>query len=147
MANQAKADANGSCFQWTDHGVKVWVTNSDEKAASISCLLRMQVTVYTMISPSLSESSFSREEVVLRLKFGHRSKDCENRKVCDTCEKMQSTRLHDNHIKEERPDRKEDGTARTSSEATSKRVIQNVKDSHTSTIIPVWLSMTSEPDR
>lgn len=40
-----------------------------------------------------------------------------------------------------------DKAARTSREATSNRVVQNVTDTHTSTIIPVWVSATSEPDR
>ena len=35
---------------------------------------------------------------------------------------------------------------RTSLEATSNRVLQHVKDTHTSTLIPVWVSATSEPD-
>lgn len=35
-------------------------------------------------------------------------------------------------------------TAETSHEATSNRLIQNIKDTHTSSIIPVWVSAESE---
>ncbi len=80
------------------------------------------------------------------------------------CEKGHPTCLHDNRTKEERMltrpdgarsseksregrkmDRPQDKIARTSHEATSSRVVQNVKDAHTSTIIPAWASATSEP--
>lgn len=82
-----------------------------------------------------------------------------------TCEKRHPTCLHDNRTKEgrllTRPDGArdcdkskegkiewpQDKATRTSREATSNRVVLNVKDTHTSTIIPVWVSATSEPDR
>ncbi|XP_053272740.1 uncharacterized protein LOC128430658 [Pleuronectes platessa] len=83
--------------------------------------------------------------------------------ICKTCEKKHPTCLHDNRTKEGRrstmPDaardmsngrkieRSQDRATRTSLEATSNRVLQHVKGTHTSTIIPVWVSASSEPDR
>ncbi|KAJ8404442.1 hypothetical protein AAFF_G00337090 [Aldrovandia affinis] len=154
-------------------GAKVLATNSDEKAVSTSCVFCEKA------GHSLHKCrKFMNETILERVKFvqqtklcfgclksGHRSKDCENRKICDMCEKGHPTCLHDNRTKEERMSTRPDGArdsdkskerkmerpqnnpARTSSEATSHRVIQNVKDTHTSTIIPVWVSATSEPDR
>ncbi|KAM7416948.1 hypothetical protein PAMA_018837 [Pampus argenteus] len=98
------------------------------------------------------------------LQSGHRSKDCERRQTCNICEKKHPTCLHDNRTKETRMLTKANGAGdydklkdkgtewrqdkemKPSFEATSNRVIQNLKDTHTSTIIPVWVSTTSEPD-
>lgn len=90
------------------------------------------------------------------LKSGHHSKDCESRATCDTCDKKHPTCLHDNRTREERtrksqtssdrtrqrnPDTLQDHTVTpTTSEATSNRVAQNVDDTHTSSIVPVWVS-------
>ncbi|XP_034088632.1 uncharacterized protein LOC117557059 [Gymnodraco acuticeps] len=93
------------------------------------------------------------------LKSGHRSKECKNRKICETCEKGHPTCLHDNRTREERMSTNHDGerestmerpqgkAASTPHEATSNTVFQNVKVPHTSTIVPVWVSATSEPHR
>ncbi|XP_045070452.1 uncharacterized protein LOC123484318 [Coregonus clupeaformis] len=98
------------------------------------------------------------------LKPGHRSKECENRRICDTCEKGHPTCLHDNRSKERgmstrtdgemESDKSREGTTDRSQErvtkppreVTSNRVIQNVKGTHTSSVIPVWLSTTSKPN-
>jgi len=49
--------------------------------------------------------------------------------------------------RERKMDWPQDKATRSSREVTCNRVIQNVKDTCTSTVIPVWLSVTSEPDR
>jgi len=49
--------------------------------------------------------------------------------------------------RERKMDWPQDKATRSSREVTCNRVIQNVKDTCTSTIIPVWLSVTSVPDR
>ncbi|KAJ8375840.1 hypothetical protein SKAU_G00064200 [Synaphobranchus kaupii] len=157
-------------FKSRGRGAKVLATNSDEKAVSTSCVFCEKA------SHSLHKCrKFMNETISERVKFvqqkklcfgclesGHRSKDCENRKTCNTCGKGHPTCLHDNRTKEERMSARTDGardsnksrerkmdcpqdnSARTSSEATSHRVIQNVKDTHNSTIIPVWVSATNE---
>ncbi|XP_061136382.1 uncharacterized protein LOC133155240 [Syngnathus typhle] len=91
------------------------------------------------------------------LKSGHRSKDCGERNTCDTCEKGHPTCLHDDRTKEERMSTKPYGSryneqpqeeAETpSNDATTNRVVQNTANTHTSTIIPVWLSSVSKPNR
>ena len=49
--------------------------------------------------------------------------------------------------KERKNEQSQDQSERPSREATALRVIQNVGDTHTSTIIPVWVSSTSVPSR
>lgn len=103
------------------------------------------------------------------LKPGHYSKNCERRSVCDTCKKKHPTCLHEGRAKEDgkkehRDDaRKESGkhskekerskerteskqTDETSSEAISHRVVQDMNNTHTSSVMPVWLSTTSNPE-
>ncbi|KAK0134384.1 hypothetical protein N1851_030041 [Merluccius polli] len=109
------------------------------------------------------------------LMSGHRSKECKNKNCCSMCEKRHPTCLHDDRTKEERMATRPDGArnidrsrerrverlhdtsarassemrassnATTSSEARSLRVVQNIKDTHTSSIVPVWVSAASEP--
>lgn len=91
------------------------------------------------------------------LKPGHLSKACENRSVCDTCKGKHPTSLHQDRTayterKAQNEERKERKTVSTqtneeSTEALSAKVLQNTHNTHTSTVIPVWLSTTSEPDR
>ncbi|KAJ8342594.1 hypothetical protein SKAU_G00325220 [Synaphobranchus kaupii] len=103
------------------------------------------------------------------LKSGHYSKNCEKRSVCDTCKRKHPTCLHEDRAKEDgkkeqRDDeRKESGkhikekerskerteskqTNGTLNEATSNRVVQDMNSTYTSTVIPVWLSTTSNPE-
>lgn len=94
------------------------------------------------------------------LKPGHHSKNCEDRSVCEKCQKQHPSCLHENRIKEAKRtpqsgQSKEKLKERnpelvqnkdTASEATSNRVIQDVNNTHTSTIVPVWVSATSEPN-
>ncbi|XP_066553505.1 uncharacterized protein LOC136721589 [Amia ocellicauda] len=155
------------------HGAKVLATNSDEKAVTTSCIFCEKAghslhKCRKFMDETISERvKFVQEKKLCFgcLKFGHRSKDCENREICDMCEKRHPACLHDNRTKEERMstrlsgagnsgksrerkiERPQDRAARSSRESTSNRVLQNVKDTHTSTVIPVWLSVTSEPDR
>ena len=125
------------------------------------CSVKGQGIVFTSVinsSKELSLTEFVRERRMCFgcLRSGHRSKDCENRMICQTCEKKHLTCLHDNRTEEGRmstmPNAARDMSngrkiessqhraTRTSLEATSNRVLQHVKDTHTSTIIPVWVS-------
>lgn len=54
---------------------------------------------------------------------------------------------HSDKSKEVKMQHPHNKAARTSREAISNRVVQNVTETYTSTIIPVWVSATSEPDR
>ncbi|CAI5661726.1 unnamed protein product [Oreochromis niloticus] len=153
------------------NGAKVLATRSNERTVSASC-------VYCERSGHslLKCRRFINESIVERLKFvqdkklcfgclnsGHRSKDCESRETCDTCNKRHPTCLHDNRNKEDRTRRhqtknsdrtrqtnsdvsQDNSVTPTTSEATSNRVTQNVDDTHTSSIIPVWVSTKGEPE-
>ncbi|XP_051816280.1 uncharacterized protein LOC127537608 [Acanthochromis polyacanthus] len=99
------------------------------------------------------------------LKSGHHSKNCEKRSVCDTCKKKHPTCLHEDRAKEDGKkehwdgEQKEGGkhvklkertevkqTDEMPSEATSHRVVQDIDSTHTSSVMPVWLSTTSNPE-
>ncbi len=94
------------------------------------------------------------------LKPGHRSKNCEDRNVCETCKKKHPTCLHEDRTKETKKFPNSDQTKEKSQErnqrltqnkettgdATSNRVVQDVNNTHTSTIVPVWVSTTNEPN-
>ncbi|XP_076740274.1 uncharacterized protein LOC143418645 [Maylandia zebra] len=99
------------------------------------------------------------------LGFGHQSKKCERRKMCDTCKGKHPTCLHEERDKtskkrkekesdkepqmkgmEGNKESRETKPKEAPSEAISNRVIQSDRSNLTSTIIPVWLSTTSNPE-
>lgn len=153
-------------------GAKVLANNADEKAVATNCVFcdkaghSLQRCRKFMQRTILERVKFVQEKKLCFgcLKFGHHSKDCGDRNTCDTCEKRHPTCLHDDRTKEERMSTKSNGARdsdkskerrnnqpqdqaeKSSSEATSLRVVQNV-DTHTSTIIPVWVSSMAEPNR
>ncbi|XP_051813072.1 uncharacterized protein LOC110968427 isoform X1 [Acanthochromis polyacanthus] len=154
-------------------GAKVLATSSNEKAATTNCGYceraghSLQECRKFMDETITERVKFVQEKKLCfgYLKSGHRSRDCDSRNTCDICEKRHPTCLHDNCTKEKRTsartdrvrnshkpgernvDSPQDRTVRTAYEATSNRVIQHVKDTHTSSIIPVWVSAASEPNR
>ncbi len=94
------------------------------------------------------------------LKPGHRSKNCDDRSVCETCKKKHPTCLHEDRTKETKKFPKSEQTneksqernqrltqnKETTGDATSNRVVQDVNNTHTSTIVPVWVLTTNEPN-
>nr|XP_054599707.1 uncharacterized protein LOC129164253 [Nothobranchius furzeri] len=93
------------------------------------------------------------------LGFGHQSKKCEKRKMCDTCKGKHPTCLHEERDKSSRKRKEEESDKEPQmkesretkpkeapSEAISNRVIQSDRSNLTSTIIPVWLSTISNPE-
>lgn len=149
---------------------KVLVTNSDEKDSATGCVFCEEN------GHSLHKCRrFMEENITERVKFvqeqklcfgclksGHRSKDCKGRKTCRTCEKSHPSCLHDDRSREERMAARAAGTeennwskkesqlneaGNTMNEGIAHRVTQNIKGTHTSTIIPVWVSTTRDPDR
>ena len=165
------------CVKSGGPGAKVLATTSDEKAVVTSCVFcekaghSLQRCYKFMQGTILERIKFVQENKLCFgcLKFGHRSRDCRERDSCDTCERRHPTCLHDDRTKEERMstrsdrarysdkdkeeykerknEQSQDQSERPSREATALRVIQNVGDTHTSTIIPVWVSSTSVPSR
>ncbi|XP_061759712.1 uncharacterized protein LOC133554697 [Nerophis ophidion] len=95
------------------------------------------------------------------LQSGHRSKNCSNRSVCDTCEKKHPTCLHEERTKDEqKPPQAKPSTSQENpneilpqapqnkertKEATSCTVILQKDNIQTAAIIPVWLSSTTQP--
>lgn len=62
-----------------------------------------------------------------------------------TC--VENTIQHDSdNSMEERTESAQVQVISVSGEATSNRIMQDIKGTHTSTIIPVWVSSTSEPE-
>ncbi|XP_026224932.1 uncharacterized protein LOC113168143 [Anabas testudineus] len=103
------------------------------------------------------------------LKPGHQSKNCEKRSICDTCKGKHPTCLHEdrttrdvrkeqqivkrtdsrNHVKEKERSveaMQSQPSNEASNEVTSNRVVQDLNGTYTSTVVPVWLSTTSNPE-
>ena len=99
------------------------------------------------------------------LKTGHNSKACTSRSVCDSCGKRHPTCLHQNREKKDqeqgtrtKQERSNDNKRNKDqefkptetqefTEATSNRVVQEKSSTHTSSIVPVYVSTTTEPDK
>ncbi|XP_039456643.1 uncharacterized protein LOC120433805 [Oreochromis aureus] len=97
------------------------------------------------------------------LKYGHHSKSCISRSVCDKCQKRHPTCLHEERTKEKQkpPQAKQNRNHETSSEvheevqlaqdhemtrtATSNTVMLHGAKTQTAAIVPVWLSCTTQP--
>ncbi|KAG1925738.1 hypothetical protein F2P79_025333 [Pimephales promelas] len=97
------------------------------------------------------------------LKAGHNSRSCSSRSVCEKCEKRHPTSLHQDRVNkspEQRSKTSEDQSkvnqrsadrsaeshkVQESKPVTSNRVVQERNGTHTSSIIPVYVSTTAEP--
>ncbi|XP_025999410.1 uncharacterized protein LOC113007157 [Astatotilapia calliptera] len=101
------------------------------------------------------------------LQPGHLSRTCKRRSLCETCKEKHPTCLHEDR---ERATRREKGsdehgesvknskyakstegteskhTPEPSNEATSNRVVQGMDSMYSSTVVPVWLSTSSNPE-
>ncbi|KAG1929293.1 hypothetical protein F2P79_023066 [Pimephales promelas] len=83
------------------------------------------------------------------LGIGHNSRACTSRSVCDLCGKRHPTCLHQDREKKDQ----EQGNKYQQSEpieiqqATSNRVVQEKSTTYTSSIVPVYVSTTMEPDK
>ncbi|KAL4001464.1 protocadherin Fat 1/2/3 [Sarotherodon galilaeus] len=101
------------------------------------------------------------------LQPGHHSKTCKRRSVCETCKEKHPTCLHEDRERATRREKSSDehgesvknskyamSTERTeskhtpepSNEATSNRVVQGMDSMYSSTVVPVWLSASSNPE-
>ncbi len=96
------------------------------------------------------------------LRIGHNSRDCTSRSVCDLCGKRHPTCLHQDRgkkdqeqgvrIKQERAnenkgDKNQQSETIEMKQATSNRVVQEKSSTYTSSIVPVYVSTTMEPDK
>ncbi|XP_073766183.1 uncharacterized protein isoform X2 [Danio rerio] len=89
---------------------------------------------------------------------GHQSRICQNRSVCDICAKNHPTCLHEDRSRsvgnhgvtesfKKSTDLYQHRHTRVLNEATSNQVMQEINNTCTSSIIPVWVSTTSEPEK
>ncbi|XP_052445763.1 uncharacterized protein LOC127987458 [Carassius gibelio] len=150
-----------------DTRAKVLTVQSRERVDAVKC------TFCERLGHSIHKCrKFMEKNVAERVKFvqmnklcfgclnpGHHSKNCEDRSVCEKCQKKHPSCLHEDRIKEAKRtpqsgQSKEKLKERNPelvqnkdsvSEVTSNRVIQDVNNTHTSTIVPVWVSATDEP--
>ena len=94
------------------------------------------------------------------LKVGHLSKKCEKRNTCEKCQRKHPTCLHDDNFvvrKKTTPaknddnvqdkDKTDDKVEDKPTAAVSNKVTQENPSTLTSSIIPVWVSSTSQPDK
>lgn len=88
------------------------------------------------------------------LKPGHHSKGCKNRSICEKCSKRHPTCLHEERVKEEKKppqDRTNQNNQAQIQEvtttATTNRVICLEGNTQTAAIIPVWLSLITQPTK
>lgn len=84
------------------------------------------------------------------LRKGHSSKDCKRRHTCGTCNRRHPTCLHEERDKrpveaQEKPSTSTDNSASQEIKVTSHAVMQRA--SATSSIVPVLMSSTEEPQR
>ena len=93
------------------------------------------------------------------LKPGHHSKKCSSRSECDVCHKLHPTCLHaDRATGDKQPtlamerqsqsqeEAESSPPEETTTAATAHRTIAGGADTHTSAILPVWLSSTTCPE-
>lgn len=157
-------------FKGRSHGTKVLKTNTSEVTSCNFCEKTghdLQKCWEFMNTPIEERLAFVQEKKLCFgcLKSGHRSKDCETRETCDTCDRRHPTCLHDDRTKDARRQSKTNKTrscdesierktdcsqiandAPQANEATAHRILQNDEATHTSSIIPVWVSTKNEPE-
>lgn len=95
-------------------------------------------------------------------KIGHNSKACTSRSVCDSCGKRHLTCLHREREKkaqeqgvrnkhqrsnENKEDKGQESKTSEIQQATSNRVVREKSGVHTSSIVPVFISTSIEPDK
>ncbi|KAK7925240.1 hypothetical protein WMY93_007550 [Mugilogobius chulae] len=152
-------------------GVKVLASSAEEKSDQRKCVFCEKPNHNIHACRKFMDKAITERVKFVQTKglcfgclsFGHQSKKCEKRKVCDTCKGKHPTCLHEERNKETRKKKedenekemkeikdtkesKETKPKEAPSEAISNRVIQSDKSDLTSTIIPVWLSTTSNPE-
>lgn len=148
---------------------KTFTTNTSEKA-SIICIFckKKGHTLHRcrkiMEKPVEERVKFVQLEKLCFgcLKIGHNSKACTSRSVCDSCGKRHPTCLHQERGKkdqeqgvknkqersnENKGDKNQQSEAIETQQATSNRVVQGKSSTHTSSIVPVYVSTTTEPDK
>ncbi|XP_062248605.1 uncharacterized protein LOC133957162 [Platichthys flesus] len=78
---------------------------------------------------------------------GHISRKCDNKSICERCQKGHPTCLHDDKFKDHqwsmtpKVDTKE-----IAATATTNRILQDGSSTQTSSIVPVWVSSTKQPN-
>ena len=151
---------------------RAFTTSSSEKT-SIMCIFckRQGHTLHTcfkMMERTVEERvKFVQLEKLCFgcLKTGHNSKYCTSRSICDSCGRNHPTCLHQDRWVYNQGERRETERGQTnetkeakikgstpsrtqeSMQATSNRVVQERGTTHTSTVVPVYVSTSAEPDK
>ncbi|XP_070410207.1 uncharacterized protein [Nothobranchius furzeri] len=130
------------------------VANEDEQRldyqkAKISCILCQDTTHQLHGCSRFTEMSLIERQTYVKekklcygcLKPGHGAKDCRHRHYCDICKGKHPTALHDSNYAKERPSEMgiSHGPAATSLSVAAEG------SSHTSMVIPVWVSSKNNP--
>ncbi|XP_029682376.1 uncharacterized protein [Takifugu rubripes] len=134
-------------------GAKILTTNTSEKSI-VTCVF-CQKTGHSLYKcrrfierPVSDRVKFIQVEKLCFgcLSHGHQSKSCSKRMVCDICSKRHPTCLHEDRLKHE--SKKENSEAQSvTKEITSNRVVQDSNNTQTSTIIPVYVSTSSDSSK
>ncbi|XP_028261477.1 uncharacterized protein LOC114435739 [Parambassis ranga] len=153
-------------------GAKVLTSNSEEASDTKSCIFCERSTHSLHTCRKFMERSVAERVKFVQnkklcfgcLKAGHHSKNCAQRNICDVCKGKHPTCLHEDRTKEDKRETQRDNEKKESgkhskdkerskertdikqAEATSNQVVQNKTGIFTSTVVPVWLSTTSDPE-
>ncbi|KAI5085315.1 hypothetical protein C0J45_23790, partial [Silurus meridionalis] len=153
-------------------GAKTFATNSSERTGVLCAFCKryghsLHRCRKIMEKPVEERVKFVQSERLCFgcLKTGHNSKSCTARSLCDKCGKSHPTCLHqDRENKYSGPKVKDNQeqsnaipcpvgrtsdlqTIKESKSVTSNRIIQERNITHTSSIIPVYISTTAEPEK
>ncbi|XP_055056153.1 uncharacterized protein [Misgurnus anguillicaudatus] len=146
-------------------GAKVLASSSEEKPDIKRCIFCERPNHGIHVCRKFMDKSITERVKFVQTKGlcfgclspGHYSRKCESRSVCNACKGKHPTCLHqerDREVKRTKDTDKEQKDTRdtkqpsteTPNKAISNRVVQNINCDLTSTIIPVWLSTTSNPE-
>ncbi|KAL3989127.1 hypothetical protein ACER0C_013445 [Sarotherodon galilaeus] len=156
-------------------GAKVLVSNSEENAERKRCTFCEKCNHGIQTCWKFKEKPVEERVKFVQTKKlcfgclqpGHHSRTCKRRSVCETCKEKHPTCLHEDHERATRREKSSDEhgesvknskyakstegteskhTPEPSNEATSNRVVQGMDSMYSSTVVPVWLSTSSNPE-
>ncbi|XP_023204623.1 uncharacterized protein LOC111611627 [Xiphophorus maculatus] len=156
-------------------GAKVFVSNSEESPEHKGCIFCEKQNHGIQKCWKFNEKPVQERLKFVQTKKlcfgclqpGHHSKNCKRRSICETCKGKHPTCLHEDRERANRKEKSNDEYAENvkvskptkskektehnhnvelSDEATSNRVVQGMDDMYSSTVVPVWLSTSSNPE-
>lgn len=155
---------NANVSRSTDSRAKVLTVQSRSLTLQSVHSVRNQGMIFTnvvSVQRRVSQSELSLFKLTsYRLTPDHRLKNCENRSVCEKCQKKHPSCLHEDRtkaaknfqqlekFKDKLKERKSEleQNKEAMSKATSNRALLDMNNIQTSQIVPVWISITREPN-